>query len=213
MDFIDKKITEYAELFSSSESNLLKKLNRDTYAKMLNPRMLSGHLQGKLLSFLSQMITPKNILEIGTFTGYATLCLAEGLTEDGVIYTIESNEEIEDFAKKYFNQSQFAHKINLIIGDATMIIPTLNNTFDLVFIDADKKNYSLYFDLVIDKVKSGGIILADNVLWSGKVLQAETLSDNDTRSIQKFNEKIQKENRVENLLLPFRDGLMIMRKL
>lgn len=213
MDFIDKNIMEYAETFSSPESDLLKKLNRETYTKTLNPRMLSGHMQGKLLTFFSQMIKPKVILEIGTFTGYATLCLAAGLTEDGVVYTIDSNEEVEAFAKKYFKLSEYAHKINMIIGDACAVIPTIDKIFDLVFIDADKENYAHYFDLVINKVRRGGIILADNVLWSGKVLNTETDADKDTQGIREFNKKIQNDNRVENMLLPFRDGLMIMRKL
>jgi predicted O-methyltransferase YrrM len=210
MNIIDEKIQRYAELHTSPESDLLKKINRDTHVKVSMPRMLSGHLQGRVLSMISAMIRPQRILEIGTYTGYSALCLAEGLAPGGKLITIDINEELETKVRSCFNEAGLADRIEFYIGDAISIIPILNETFDLIFIDADKENYSRYFDLVIDKVREGGIILADNVLWSGKVLQEKP--DKDTRAIIEFNRKIQADQRVENVLLPIRDGILMIRK-
>lgn len=213
MEFIDKKLSQYAEQHTTPENDLLKSLNRDTHANVLAPRMLSGHLQGRLLSLFSKIIQPKAILEIGTYTGYAALCLAEGLTKDGVLHTIDINEELETRIQKYFNQSTYADQIKLHIGNALDIIPKIQEQFDLVFIDADKENYSNYYDLLIDQLPSGGIIMADNVLWSGKVIDTNALdSDIDTRELDKFNAKVQSDPRVENILIPVRDGIMVARK-
>ena len=213
MEFIDKKLSQYAEQHTTPENELLKSLNRDTHANVLVPRMLSGHLQGRLLSLFSKIIQPKAILEIGTYTGYAALCLAEGLTKDGILHTIDINEELETRIQKYFNQSTYADQIKLHIGNALDIIPKIQEQFDLVFIDADKENYSNYYDLLIDQLPSGGIIMADNVLWSGKVIDTNALdSDNDTRELDKFNAKVQSDLRVENILIPVRDGIMVARK-
>lgn len=210
MDLINESIQHYAEQHTSSAGDLLRKIDRDTHAKVLMPRMLSGHLQGRVLSMISHMISPKRILEIGTYTGYSAICLAEGLQEDGKLITIDINEELADRVRDYFAASSYGNKIEYRIGNAAEVIPALNETFDLVFIDADKERYSVYFDLVIDKVRNGGFILADNVLWSGKVLNAKP--DKDTRAILEFNKKIQDDPRVENVLLPIRDGIMLMRK-
>lgn len=210
MEFLDKAIVEYCESFSAEESALLKKISRETHANVLMPRMLSGHLQGRLLSMISKMGKPKTILEIGTYTGYSALCLAEGLSEEGKLITLDSNEELEKQVRYYFKESGLDEQIDYRIGDARKIIPLLNQTFDLVFIDADKESYSIYFDLVIDKVSAGGYILADNVLWSGKVLDPKP--DKDTRAILSFNRKVQDDKRVENILMPIRDGIMVMRK-
>lgn len=210
MDIIDENIQRYAEQHTSQESELLRKISRDTHAKVTMPRMLSGQLQGRFLAMVSQMIRPHRILEIGTFTGYSALCLAEGLPPGGTLVTIDINEELEDKVRTYFKESGFADRIDYRIGDAATIIPTLGGQFDLVFIDADKENYSRYFDLVIDHVSEGGIILADNVLWSGKVLQEKP--DKDTHAIIAFNRKIQVDRRVENILLPIRDGILMIRK-
>jgi predicted O-methyltransferase YrrM len=211
MDIIQKEIQAYAEKHTSEESPLLKKINRDTHAQVLMPRMLSGQLQGRVLSMISCMIGPKTILEIGTYTGYSALCLAEGLREGGKLITIDINEELYDRVSGYFREANIQDRIDYRIGDASAIIPQLDERFDLVFIDADKENYGRYFDLVIDRVNLNGFILADNVLWSGKVLQAKP--DKDTRAIVEFNEKIQHDPRVENVLLPIRDGMMLMRKI
>lgn len=214
MDFINDIITQYAENHSQEEPKLLRELNRETHQKILQPRMMSGHLQGRFLSFLSHLIQPDNILEIGTYTGYATLCLAEGLIESGTIHTIEINEELFDFTKKYFDKSTYKNNILSHHGDAKKIIPTLNFEFDLVFIDADKSNYSHYFDLILPKLSPGGLIIADNVLWGGKVLQKSLHKrDIETMELKKFNEKVKAEKKVKTLLLPIRDGLMICRKI
>ena len=210
MDVVNQDIQAYAENHTSEESALLKKINRDTHAQVLMPRMLSGHLQGRVLSMISCMLKPTVILEIGTYTGYSALCLAEGLREGGKLITIDINEELQDRVNGYFREAGKQDIIDYRIGDATKIIPGLKERFDLVFIDADKENYARYFDLVIDRVNLNGIILADNVLWSGKVLQAKP--DKDTRAIMAFNEKVQRDPRVENVLLPIRDGLMMMRR-
>jgi caffeoyl-CoA O-methyltransferase len=214
MDFLPKNINDYSENHTSPESDLLAKLNRATHAKILNARMLSGHLQGRVLAMFSQMVRPERILEIGTYTGYSALCLAEGLSENGKIITIEVNEELENFTRTYFEESSFADKIDYRIGDAAEIIPTLNETFDLVFIDADKVNYQKYYDLVFDKVRVGGYIISDNVLWSGKVadIQEDKKIDRDTQTLLDFNKMCHDDPRTENLLMPIRDGLMISRK-
>lgn len=213
MEFIDETLAKYTESHSSTEPALLAKLNRDTYANVLAPRMLSGHIQGRVLSMLSKMIQPKAVLEIGTYTGYAALCLAEGLAPDGVLHTIDINEELETRINTFVAQSPYANQIKLHIGNALDIIPHLNEAFNLVFIDADKSNYSAYYDLLIDTLPSGAIIIADNVLWSGKILdQAEIAKDADTRALDEFNKKITQDDRVENVLMPVRDGLMVIRK-
>lgn len=213
MDFLDQNIEEYARLFSRPESEVMKDLNRETHLQKLQPRMLSGHLQGNFLKMISQMIRPANILEIGTFTGYSALALAGGLQENGKLITLEYNEEHESIARKYFKKAGFADTIEMIIGKASDLIPTLHEKWDLVFIDADKINYSLYYDLVFDAVPSGGWIIADNVLWSGKVLLDDKELDADTLAIKAFNKKVNEDPRVENMILPFRDGLMLIRKL
>jgi predicted O-methyltransferase YrrM len=210
MEIISEEIQRYVEKHTSEETDIQKKINRDTFAQVMMPRMLSGHLQGKLLAMFSQMIKPKTILEIGTYTGYSAICLAEGLQAQGKLITIDINEELEDRVRSYFSDANVDLKIDYRIGDALKIIPLLNGSFDLVFIDADKENYGRYFDLVIDRVPLGGFILADNVLWSGKVLDQNP--DKDTRAIIAFNAKVQTDKRVENVLLPVRDGIMVMRK-
>jgi len=210
MNFITDSLNDYCQYHTSPQSELLAKIYRDTHAYNLNPRMVSGHLQGRLLAMLSKMIRPKCILEIGTFTGYSAICLAEGLDEQGKIITIDINEELESRVREYFILTGQVAKFDFRIGNALSIIPTLSGPFDLVWIDADKKNYSHYFDLVIDKIPSGGFMLADNVLWGGKVL--EKMKDKDTVAIQQFNEKIRSDERVENIMLPIRDGILLIRK-
>jgi predicted O-methyltransferase YrrM len=209
MYIVHKEIEKYAEAHSSPESELLGRLSRDTHANVLHARMLSGHLQGNMLSVFSRMLRPQRILEIGTFTGYSAICLAQGLAEDGLLYTLDLNEELESRIKKYIEEAGLQSKIKLLIGDALQIIPTIDETFDLVFIDADKVNYSNYYDLVFDKVRKGGFIIADNVLWYGKVLDK---NDKDTQAIKDYNEKVLHDTRVTNTLLPLRDGLMIAQK-
>ena len=212
MDFIDPSIEAYALEHSEKESDLLFNLNRQTHLKVLQPRMLSGHLQGRILSFLSTAIQPQNILEIGTYTGYSALCLAEGLPKNGKLVTIDKNIELEMMVKKYINDSPYKHQIEFINSDAVEAIPALNLKWDLVFIDADKENYITYFDLVIDQVNKGGWIIADNVLWSGKVLDEPDIKDKETVILKKFNEKVHQDSRVRNVLFPVRDGMMIMIK-
>ncbi len=211
MEVINPQLQEYAERHTTGESALLEKINRGTHAHVLKPRMLSGQLQGRVLSMISCLLKPRVILEIGTFTGYSALCLAEGLQEGGKLITLDINEELEDRVRGYFSEAGMSDQIDYRIGHAAEIIPRLNDRFDLVFIDADKENYAHYFDLVIDRVNLNGVILADNVLWSGKVLQEKP--DKDTRAIIAFNEKVQADERVENVLLPIRDGMMMMRKI
>lgn len=213
MEFIDEKIEAYALSHSQPESDVLKKLNRETHLKVLSPRMLSGHLQGNFLSMISKMIQPKQILEIGTYTGYSAICLAQGLQEGGTLHTIDSNKELEKMARSFFQEAGLSNKINFHIGDALNIIPTIKETFDLVFIDADKKNYITYYDMVFDSVRPGGYIIADNVLWSGKVLDTQKNNDRETVLIDEFNKKVHEDKRVEHQLIPIRDGLMIARKL
>lgn len=196
--------------YCEPESELLQKIDRETNLKVLMPRMLSGHYQGRVLSMLSKLIHPQRILEVGTFTGYATLCLAEGLADDGLIYTLDINEELEEMVRGNFEASMYQDKIRYILGDATETVGTLNETFDLVFIDADKKNNGRYYDLIFDQVRPGGLIIVDNVLWSGKVLNSNP--DKDTKNITTFNDKIAADGRVEKLILPVRDGLFVIRK-
>lgn len=210
---ISNDIMVYAIRHTQDESELLKALNKETHQKILQPRMISGHFQGRFLSFIAKLIKPQTILEIGTYTGYATLCLAEGLTKDGIIHTIEINEELVDFQKKYFDQSEFKNQIFNHLGEAKNIIPELNLEFDLVFIDADKTNYPIYLEMVLSKLRKGGVLIADNVLWSGKVLEHQQKStDSETNSIKLFNKLVKKEKNLETLLLPIRDGLMVCRK-
>lgn len=211
MSFVSEEISAYCEALSKPQSAVLKELERETHVRMLYPQMLSGHLQGKFLSMISALVQPKAILEIGTFTGYSAICLASGLTDNGVLHTIEAEEELEQTILKFFKKAGVDGKIKLHIGQAAEIIPTLNMQFDLVFIDADKESYPTYYDLVIDQVRKGGLIIADNALWSGKVLTRER--DNETQGIHGFNEKVLYDARVENVLLPLRDGVMLARKL
>lgn len=211
MEIINPDIQRYAEEYTSGETDLLRQVNRDTHANVLKPRMLSGHLQGRFLSMISHMIRPRRILEIGTYTGYSAICLAEGLAEDGELTTIDINEELEATVRKNITKAGMDGKIRYMLGNALNLIPGMEESFDLVFIDADKENYAAYFDLVFDKIRTGGFILADNVLWSGKILADK--KDKDTRAIQLFNEKIKADKRVEKILLPLRDGIFMIRKL
>ncbi len=213
MHFIPEKLDEYVVNHSEKEPELLQQLNRETYQKILQPRMLSGHYQGRVLSILSKLIRPKNILEIGTYTGYSALCLAEGLQKNGELHTIDINEELEDFQRKYFNLSDYGKQIHQHIGDASKIIPNLDLKFDLVFIDADKPNYPLYFDLVIDKMNSGAVILSDNVLWNGKVIEPVEEEDISTKALLEYNKLLIEDKRIETVVLPIRDGLTISRVL
>ena len=207
-DVLENYILEH----SDEEGALLSALNRDANVNLLRPRMLSGHLQGRILKMFCRMIQPKKILEIGTYTGYATLCMAEGIQEDGEIISIEINDEMEDFIEKYRQRSPHKNKIKICYGDAIRIIPTLQGPFDLVFIDADKRLYSEYFDLVFPKVRQGGIILADNTLWDGKVIEDPIPTDKQTLGIMNFNDKIKRDNRIEKVILPLRDGLTLIWK-
>lgn len=211
MDFLPEKITAYVEKHSQAEPELLQKLNRETWQKMIAPRMLSGHLQGRVLSMLSKLIRPKNILEIGTYTGYSALCLAEGMQESGELHTIDINEELIDFQRKYFDESPFGKQIFQHLGNATEIIPTLNKTFDLVFIDADKNNYPNYLKLILPKLKKGAVILSDNVLWSGKVVEKIKDDDADTLALIQYNKLLNEHEKLETVILPIRDGLTISR--
>ncbi|WKV10818.1 O-methyltransferase [Marivirga harenae] len=213
MEFLDPDLDKYIEAHTEPENELLHKINRETHTEVLKPRMLSGHLQGRVLSMLSHMIQPENILEIGTYTGYSALCMAEGLKENGKLITLDVNEELADRVKSYFQASLFSDQIEVKIGKALDIIPTLNKTWDMVFIDADKSNYLNYYQLCIEQVRKGGYILVDNVLWSGKVLEKNRKKlDKDTESMLNFNEFVHQDDRVQNVLFPIRDGLMILRK-
>ena len=211
MHFISEALDDYVVAHSEKEPKLLQQLTRETYQKVLQPRMLSGHFQGRILSMLSKIIYPKNILEIGTYTGYSALCLCEGIQKDGILHTIDINEELESIQKKYFEASEYSNIINLHIGNALEIIPDLKEKFDLVFIDADKPNYSAYFDIIIEKMNPGGIILSDNVLWSGKVVETLNPKDKSTKALLEYNKKIVDDPRVETVLLPIRDGLTVSR--
>ena len=212
MDFLSSEIENYSLSHTSEENDLLKDLNRQTHVQVLQPRMLSGHLQGRILSMFSCMIRPSRVLEIGTYTGYSALCIAEGISENGKIITIDSNKELESFTRTYFSKSKFNDKIEFIVGNAMNVIPQLEETWDLVFIDADKENYLNYYELVLKNVRKGGFIIADNVLWSGKVTQEISPNDNETSGIVEFNKKVNEDSRVENVLVPVRDGLMVLRK-
>ena len=213
MYFLPEKLDDYVVAHSQDEPELLQQLTRETYQKILQPIMLSGPYQGRVLSMISKLIRPKSVLELGTFTGYATLCLAEGLHPEGEIHTIDVNEELEDFQRKYFDKSGYGTQIHQHLGSAIDILPTLDKTFDLVFIDADKPNYVNYFHLIIDKLNPGGIILSDNVLWHGKVIEPVNAKDVSTKAVLEFNTLLKNDNRIETVLLPIRDGLTISRKL
>jgi len=210
MEFIDSAIEEYARVFSGDPSPLLQELDRETHAMILQPRMLSGHLQGRFLSFFAKVCRPSTILEIGTFTGYSALCLAEGLTPNGRLITIDINEELETFTRSFFDRSDYKEQIDYRIADAKDELTKIDGPFDLVFIDADKRNYGLYYDLIIDKMSPGGIILVDNVLWSGKIVN-ETARDKSTQALRDFNQKCLDDPRVDKMLLPLRDGLYMLR--
>jgi predicted O-methyltransferase YrrM len=212
MEFIDPKIDEYVSAHSEDEPLVLKELTRETWLKAINPRMIAGHLQGRTLSMISHMIKPKTALEIGTFTGYSAICLAEGLAENGKIITIDINEELEAFAKKYFVKAGIETKIEQRIGEAMELVPSITEELDLVFIDADKTNYANYYEMVLPKLRIGGYIIADNVLWSGKILEDSNKYDADTKALIDFNKKVQADNRVQNVLFPIRDGIQVIRK-
>lgn len=212
MEFISKELSDYCENNTSPESEILAKLNRETHLKVVSPRMLSGHLQGRFLSFISKLQQPKLIVEIGTYTGYSALCLAEGLAKDGKLISIDVNEETSSFAKSFISKTEYANQIELVLADAKEFATTIHEPIDLVFIDADKKNYLNYYHLIIDKIKSGGLIIADNVLWSGKITMPEKEMDRETLALHQFNQFVQQDSRVENMLLPIRDGLMVVRK-
>ena len=212
INFIDDNILNYSISKSEKESKLLKDLYRETYLKVLNPRMISGHYQGRILSLISKIVSPKKILEIGTYTGYSAICLCEGMDKDGVLHTIDNNKELVEIQNKYFKKANLKDKIVQHSGDAKNIIPSIDEEFDIVFIDADKESYPEYYDLIINKVRSGGIIIADNILWSGKILEKVEKDDQATKSIIEFNNKIIEDDRVKNIILPIRDGLNIVRK-
>jgi len=211
MHFLSEELDTYVALHSQDEPELLVQLNKETHQKILQPRMLSGHFQGRVLSVLSKIIHPTNILEIGTYTGYATLCLAEGLAENGTIDTLDNEEELFDFQRKYFDKTIWAKQITQHLGDALDIIPRLTKKYDLVFIDADKENYINYFHLIVPMMKKGGIILSDNVLWSGKVLEEIKQGDITTKILLEYNKLLKEDPRVETVLLPIRDGLTVSR--
>ena len=211
MHFLPEKIDDYAVAHSQDEPVLLQELSKETWQKVLAPRMLSGHFQGRLLSMLSKLIRPKSILEIGTYTGYSALCLAEGIHKEGTLHTIDINEELFDLQRKYFDKSRYGHQIKQYIGKALDIIPTIESNFDLVFIDADKSNYVNYFHAIVDKINSGGIILSDNVLWSGKVVEKLDPKDIDTEALLAYNKLLKEDDRIDTILLPIRDGLTISR--
>ena len=209
----DVEIEEYCEAHSTPQSELLYRLTRETHQKVMNPRMLSGHLQGMLLTTLCRMMQARRVLEIGTYTGYSALCIAEGLAADGQVHTIEVDEEREEMIRRYLAQSPYQDKIQLHIGDALQVIPTLQEQWDMVYIDADKEEYTDYYEAVLPQVRKGGIILADNVLWDGKVVKEVRSGDKDTRALLAFNEHVQADPRVTNFILPVRDGLMFIEKL
>ena len=212
MYFLPEALDNYVVAHSEQEPELLQQLTRETYQKVLQPIMLSGPYQGRVLSMISKLIKPKSILELGTFTGYSTLCLAEGLSSNGILHTIDINEELVDFQRRYFNKSPYGKQIIQHTGSAIDIIPNLEMTFDLVFIDADKPNYSNYFHLIIDKLNTGGIILSDNVLWHGKVIEPLQEKDTSTKAVLEYNALLKNDERIETVLLPIRDGLTISRK-
>lgn len=211
MEILSEKINDYVKAHSQKEPDLLKALNKETWQKAMIPRMLSGHFQGRVLSMISKLLQPKCILEIGTYTGYSALCLAEGLQKNGVLHTIDRNEELFDLQKKYFDKSDYKNNIQQHLGNALDIIPQLDEKFDLVFIDADKGNYANYFHLIIDKMNPGGVILSDNVLWSGKVTETPDPKDKDTIALIAYNQLLNNDHRIETVLLPIRDGLSLSR--
>lgn len=211
MHFLSEDLEDYVAAHSQAEPELLAQLNKETYQKVLLPRMLSGHFQGRVLSMLSKLIRPASILEIGTYTGYATLCLCEGMQENGIVHTIDIKEELVDFQRKYFDKSPWGNQIVQHLGEAVDIIPTLETKFDLVFIDADKENYLNYYELIVPKMNKGGIILSDNVLWSGKVVEPLKEGDLSTKILLEYNRRLNNDSRVETVLLPIRDGLTVSR--
>ena len=211
MHFLPEKIDDYVVEHSQQEPEILKELTKETWQKVLNPRMLSGAFQGRVLSMISKIIQPKNILEVGTYTGYSALCFAEGLQHRGKIFTIDKNEELETLQNKFFDKSGYRDQIIQFVGNALEIIPTIDETFDLVFIDADRANYINYFHLIIDKMNPGGMILSDNVLWSGKVVEKLDRKDTDTKALLAYNKLINEDPRIETVLLPIRDGLTLSR--
>ncbi len=213
MHFLSEDLEDYVAAHSQAEPKLLAQLNKETYQKILLPRMLSGHFQGRVLSMLSKLIKPASILEIGTYTGYATLCLCEGMQENGIVHTIDIKEELIDFQRKYFDKSPWGNQIVQHLGEAVNIIPTLETKFDLVFIDADKENYLNYYEMIVPKMNKGGIILSDNVLWSGKVVEPLKEGDLSTRILVEYNKRLNNDSRVETVLLPIRDGLTVTRVL
>ena len=212
MEFISKKLSSYIKKHSAKESDLLKELSRETKLKILNPRMLCGSYQGRILSIISKLIQPKFILEIGTYTGYSALCLAEGIKNGGELHTIDENEELYDFQRKYFDKSNYGNIIFQHLGDAVNIIDTINLKFDLIFLDADKENYTNYLDLLINKLNTNGVLITDNVLWSGKIIKSISDDDRSTQEIDKFNKLMDQRNDMENIILPIRDGISISRK-
>ena len=212
MNFIDPRLAAYADAHTSPEPEILQQLTRDTQANVLLPRMLSGHVQGRFLSLISHLLRPERILEIGTYTGYSAICLCEGLAPGGQLVTIDKNDELEVRVRGWFERAGLTDQIDYRLGDALDVLPTLTGPFDLVFLDADKRNYLRYYELVLDKLRPGGFLLADNVLWSGKVTAPVATSDKDTPALLQFNERVQNDPRVENVLLPLRDGLMLVRK-
>lgn len=211
MDFLPIKIDTYVNNHTQDEPKLLQELNRETWQKILVPRMCSGHFQGRVLSMISKLVNPNNILEIGTYTGYSALCLAEGMQKNGTLHTIDRNEELYDFQRKYFDKSDYGKQIKQYVGQALDIIPAIDEKFDLVFIDADKSNYSNYFHAIIDKMNKGGVIISDNVLWSGKVVEEIQPKDIDTPALIEYNKLLKNDSRIETVLLPIRDGLTISR--
>ncbi len=210
MDFLPKDLQEYIDNHTSDEGELLKRLDRETHLKIMMPRMLSGKVQGRFLSFISKILRPKKILEIGTYTGYATICLSEGLSDDGEIITIDKNEELKDMVNSYFKEAGIDKQVRFMLGNAMDIIPDINEKFDIIFIDADKVNYLNYYEMCISKLSDNGILIADNVLWSGKITDQK--ADKSTKALQEFNDKVQSDSGVENILVSIRDGLMILRK-
>ena len=211
MHFIPEALDDYSVKHTQEEPELLKRLTRETYQKVLQPRMLSGHYQGRLLSIISKLIRPKSIIELGTYTGYAALCLAEGLQKDGILHTIDINEELYDFQRKYFDLSPYKDQIHQHLGNALEIVPTLQGKFDIIFVDADKPNYPAYFNMLVEKLNPGGVILTDNVLWSGKVVEEVKKDDISTHALIEYNKMIAEDRRLETILLPIRDGLSLSR--